>query len=380
MSGKATESDILAWIEGELPEGRLRAVEAAFVADPSLRAWASSMRGDRVALQEWAARAEASAPGGLAESALERVERAALLGPSEAEALAVGSERETPAAIHRIRRYATAAAIVLAVSVIGVTGVRLGPDAWRGGGALETVKVDPSRAIQLLDDEPVSDPHTDLKDAIALAGRDEPEEPGFDGTVFDERQVATLLMESESPALVEPDRVGRSRPMGVAGDLASLLETALGREAITGGPVIAVSPEEAIGSMDRLVVRVRADDPAGLSLAMQSRCGAPESPAIGWSLIYDGSGPDSMIAGMVCTVRLPGEAAGLGWLLAALEEVGASKVTLTLREDDRGSIGADKGGPIDAARALWWGEPISSWAWNARVGVLIEPSDGSGAK
>jgi hypothetical protein len=379
MSGKATESDILAWIEGELPEDRMASVEAAFLADPSLRAWASSMKGDRSALRAWAELASASSPGGLAESALEIVERDALLGPSEAEALAAEPEREIAPLQFKIKRYATAAAIVLLVGVIGVTGVRFGPTTW-SGGELEVVQVDPDQTIRLLDEEPSSDPHADLIDAIETAGREDPE---ASLTIFDEQQIAALSMEGESPASMESARMGQvapvSRPMGASRDYDSLLADLLGQDAIAGGPVIAITPEVAAATMHRLVVRVRADDPVGLSSAMQKRCQAPDSPAAGWSLIADSGDPGFTIDGAVCTVRLPGEVAGLGWLIDAFNEAGASQVALTLRDASKGNSGFKNAGSkdkaIDAAKALWWGEPITAWASSVRIGVLIEHSE-----
>ena len=378
MSGKATESDILAWIEGELPNDRVAMVEAAFAADPTLRAWASSMRDDRVVLGAWAKRAIESAPGGLAESALERVERAALLGPSEAETLAAAPERESSSVVFRIRRYATAAAVVLLVGVIGVTGVRFGPNVWKGAQPHAVVK--PDSGIERSGNDAAGDPHADLLDAIAMAERDETnkaaESAGSDADAasgIDETQLAAApelggarsIMDAESEMLI--------RPMALEGDIASLLKRLIGESAITGGPVISISSVEAARSIDRVVLRVWAADPEQVAVEMQAACGGPESPAIGWGQVSDSDDTGTVVDGVVCTVEIPGEVAGLNWLANSILESGADRVELTFRDSD-GTIPTEQGqGSIDAAGALWWGEPIADWASSARVGVLISP-------
>jgi hypothetical protein len=401
--GKATESDILAWIEGELPEDRAGAVEAAFVEDPSLRAWAASMRGDRAMLCAWAVDAVRMAPKGLAESALERVERDALLGPSEAEALAMAPGRESPAVAHRIRRYATAAAVALLVGVIAVTGVRLGlnngglgggehtmivrgPDAGERAGEMASISV-------LGPGEAMTDPHDDLLDAVRRdrggmsAGSigEDALEPGT-GLRRDETKPATglamgLAMGPEAGAGAErsgdndSDERFEIRPLDKPTGFAELIGMLLGDAVIAGGPVIPISPEQASlpEVRDRVVVRAWSDDPIALIEAMRTLTGAPGSPAAGWHQVTggpeDGASP---VDGEVCTVSLPGESAGFAWFIDALRRAGASRVELTLRD---GSAPESAPGRItDAAGALWWGEPIRVWAGWARVPVLISPT------
>ena len=391
--GKATESDILAWIEGELPADRAGAVEAAFAEDPSLRAWATSMRGDRGTLQAWTERTVRSAPVGLAESAIERVERDALLGPSEAETLALTPRRESPAMALRVRRYATAAAVVLLVGVIAVVGVQLGTNqGWLGAGESRLVVRGPDAGkVAMGHDEAPSDPHDDLLDAVSRGVKNEialaREEGGVPLPEMDRRRDMAMLAsaaptEGESVAgdrfAFDADDADGSgiRPLSKATALTELIEQLIGEVAIAGGPVISISPEQAsmAGVRDRVVVRAWSDDPEAVADAMRALTGAASSPAAGWHVVTGGPEDASPVAGVVCTVSLPGEAAGFAWFVDALRQAGASRVALTLRDGSAPDTAPDNG-ISDAAGALWWGEPIRVWAGWARVPVLISPSD-----
>ena len=95
------------------------------------------------------------------------------------------------------------------------------------------------------------------------------------------------------------------------------------------------------------------------------------SPAVGWRPVLGEPGEPSPVAGVVCTVSLPGEAAGFDWFVDALLKAGASRVELTLRD---GALPVDSA-TLDAAGALWWGEPIRRWAGWVRTPVLIAPQD-----
>jgi|GEM_PF-4158989 len=407
MPAKATESDILAWIEGELPPERADAVEAAFGEDPSLRAWAASMRGDRAMLRSWSERAVSSAPGGLAESALEIVEREALLGPSVREALAFEHEpepeRESVTMVFRIRRYATAAAIVLLVGVIGVTGVRLGSRSGWFGGEM-AVKAPAGGDLAMLPDEAMdetpSDPRSDLLEAVHRAGRSAGEANGGlagglasvdDDPALEPAPEADLMAEEDALKLAlaapaSPDEFGAMsgpgasreypiRPLSKQTTLSALVEELLGKVAIDGGPAIAITPEQASGPdvRDRVVVRAWSADPDEVVASMRTLSGAQGSPAVGWHVVSGRPEDVSPVDGMVCTVSLPGEAAGFAWFVEALHQAGASRVELTLR--DGSAPGAAKTGLTDAAGALWWGEPIRVWAGWTRVPVLISPAE-----
>lgn len=407
MSGKATESDILAWIEGELPEDRLGAVEAAFEEDLTLRAWASSMRDDRVTMQAWAAKAVETAPRGMAESALERVEREALLGPSEAEALALTPERESPPVVFRIRRYATAAAVVLLVGVIGVTGVRLSSNqTWFGRAIVQDAPTDGGLAMTPGADPKArsSEPHEDLLDAVNKAEQtarrlNDEARAQADATVEETEELAESMgvIASAEPADADTmgaeafledvasgrDAFGRGaapiiRPLSADTAYATLIKQLIGEVAIAGGPATSISPERASRQdlRDRVVVRAWSDDPDAVVDSMRSLTRTIDSPAVGWHVVTGDPGDVSPVAGAVCTVSLPGETVGFRWIVNSLLESGATRVELTLR--DGSAPGPAGSGIDDASGALWWGEPIREWAGWVRTPVLISPDATSG--
>jgi len=371
MPGKATESDILAWIEGDLPPDRARAVEGAFDADPSLRAWAEAMRLDRSALRAWSQRARATAPGGLAEGALERVERDALLGPSEIETDEATQQEDAPVigVIHRVRRWAVAAAILLVAGVIALVGVELGPAPWIGGSMEVDVATAPSDPVMTERQAEVG-PGADLLDAVTSKGA-----PAPNGHNAEQHDLETTVASADTmrrSAMIEEDTI-RARPLSENRDLSEMVRRLLG-EAAGGGSGVQITPEQAARAeaTDRVVVLASAPDPHAVAIAMQQRASDPASVASGWHIISDGSDQSIGVDGVVISVSVPGEAPGFTWLLSALREAGATDARLTLRDGEPAS--GDGSAPLDAARALWWGEPMESWAPWTRVAVLIKPA------
>lgn len=111
---RVTEDDLLALIEGVLPEERRADVEAALRADPSLVERVRRMKGDRERLAELAQ--GDSAPAGLVEGAMARADLTRLVqvdtgGPVRETSLARGS---------RGRRLQMGIAAVLVIGALGV--------------------------------------------------------------------------------------------------------------------------------------------------------------------------------------------------------------------------------------------------------------------
>ncbi len=172
------EQDLLAWIEGELPNDRRAIVEAALNADPELRRWADAAVKDRSRLQSWGDAASSAVPPGLLDDAIAAAEREALVGQATAGVIGPAGGR------FRLSRTQLAAAAGFVLLAGGA--VLFAPVIWPAGpGSTGPVALnnaedfEPEQLKEMMADAP-SDHFEKTRSAGALALNDRADESGAD--------------------------------------------------------------------------------------------------------------------------------------------------------------------------------------------------------
>lgn len=317
MREKPTEDDLLDLVEGRLPSDRVAILRAALAEDRELLARVEAMVRDRRAL-----RAEAPdrprAPAGLVESAMERAEREALLGP------AAGDRVLTPSPHGRrpIMFGALAAAAVVALAAGIALSIRAFSNSTRAEHVVTPGATEVGPPVELASDE------QPVKEIEIPVIRPEPKaDPTIDAWT---REIAAKsgLDESEatgSPAWLTDDAV----KLALAGRLKLVIPG--------GAPILAAADpsttpstvSEALEQPRRVPVRYRAEDgESGLRAALAALPGRLASAPAGAIVAEDAGG-------------------------AMVPSVG-----LSLEPED----------------VAWWAQPPASWSRYACVYVLVAPS------
>ncbi len=328
MTPRATESDILAWVEGDaLAADRAAAVETSLRADAGLRAWAEGMRRDREALARWGRAAEASAPGGLAEAAMAEAERDAVLGEAPVALARRRDERREemsrPVVAGRLRWVAMAAGVALAGGVTMVVLLQTGAPAPGVGARGPSADASTRATEEVPPGAGAAVTPGDFEQALAdVAG-----EPAPSGAI----------------ALAAPEESSQAHPVRRERRAAPAEMAELARQR-------------------RLIVRATARDPhAVLARAVELSTSTDESIAFA----LDGAGPTGADGVPRGTASVSAKENALTRLVGLLEEAGASGVEL---------VAAEEGGapaPASAADVLWWTEPVDRWAMLVRVPIVI---------
>lgn len=115
MNGGVNEIDLLAWVEGDLPDDRREIVRAALDADPALRALTEGMALDRASLRALGAE-RLTAPAGIIADAFAAAERQTILAGASA------MDMESQDAPVRVIRFASWRGLAAAAAVAIVAG------------------------------------------------------------------------------------------------------------------------------------------------------------------------------------------------------------------------------------------------------------------
>jgi len=380
MARRISEDDLLAFIEGDLPEERRDEVRRALEAEPDLLEWAEGAQTDRSMLQDWGRAGASIAPPDLVEQAMRQAERDALLGAAGLD------EDHRPRVLFRFTGPRTALAAML-VAAVGL-GVIYGPglvQQWTGSPAPPPSGMpDAGRAEPLAESSPVEESRMargpgernagqpdalgaapvgarqreDGATQVALADEvDDAPSMGFDDSGRDANGVPASPLalaqagvdesfdrESErlAKASDDADGAGSSAPTGLR---------AIGAEeeaAAAGEPAsLTLADAAALAAARRLLVAVEAPDVAAFEAGVQaSEAALRISPLEG-----QGGGE-----GVALLVEISPGVEGLDAFLQALGSLGAESVRLAERD---GALGA--GTVRGADDVLWWRRPPSDW-------------------
>jgi hypothetical protein len=378
MARRISEDDLLAFIEGDLPDDRRDEVRRALEGEPDLLAWAEGARADRAAMQEWGRPGASIAPPDLVEQAMRQAERDALLGAAGLD------EAHRPRVLFRFTgpRAALAAMLVAAAGI----GFVYGPGLYNqmtGSSAPAVTPPLPNRqattmesdslaradgARERVQDEPLS---ADLADA----GRYEESAAGAPAPAESRMAMSKAAETQEALADAGPDAngvpmewalapeaddgrgAGRARPeaLRAIGD-----ELAQGVAAGAPAPSLTLDDAARLAAERRLTVRVEASAPAAVAEALLAGEHAFRiGPAAG----------DAAGGALALIVETEAGPAGLDALLQAVGALGVTRVQMAERAEPVAPPPAQ-----DAADVLWWSRPPASWpGMGSALELRIEP-------
>lgn len=283
-----SEDDLLAWLEGELPEQRRLEVERALEAAPEARRALEGMSADRRALRSMASETFA-APEGIVRRAIATAEREAIV--AEAPVEVVGRIRPMIR-----RRFAVAAGLVAMVggAWIAVNGSAFRPRTLRG-----PAQIDPGERFAALTDAPAdaaasasalaeAAPASEPPAATPLAAASSParaDARGAQGLALDASSDAVLaaqpvsrdVIDSMLPlrdllAAVEAAESDSSRRFIMLESLEGQPRPVARSREVAPGRVSPASTSDALllASLNRLNLRVQTRDPASVERALRS--------------------------------------------------------------------------------------------------------------
>lgn len=322
---RVTENDLLALIEGELPDERRPLVEAALRSDPALLRRVVAMKADREGLVE-VGRGD-RAPAGL-------VDRASAIA-ARASAVQVDTGGPVRHATARTRRLQMAAAAVVIVGGLGVWGWLMATmtSSREGGGVLP----DPQVAL-------ASGGGEASEDDMAAVG---PVSPGLE--VIDEHALPLDAVLDESDAA--SDALLAEFLAGFEEDGASAVSE----------PAMDYMEAARLALDGRLRLEMRGEGPAGMAIAADSEA-ASQVGAFGMLRSESGVGGESSWRVELRYRTGGGEeelASELARAIERIEAVTGRRVRLV--EASGSDTGATPVASLDAAGVLWWGQPASGW-------------------
>ena len=357
MANRDHESELLAWIEGEplSPEAAER-LQRAFEADSSLLAFAEAAKSDRTAIRALAEIDAQRAPTGMVSSAMEIAEREALVG--DAPVAARKPQRRIQVTPFR---FVAAAGLVITAGAASVIGFLMNaqPDALpmaSAGG--ESATVEPLDAGTI--------------DDVVLLAEAAPETlVGSEATALKSATAPEVAMAfadmASGDALSRQSRAASSPADAIRIRLIQSTEHA---------PERAIAPERAatLAEEGRLLLLIRADDPAAVESALLGAAASEDPTAARWrSLLPDGEAsamPDAPARVVVADALA---------LSSALERLLA--VATRASDGVQGAWLQEMAEPVKletpfvAEDLMWWELPPTAWATRVAVPVLIERID-----
>ncbi|MFG0275903.1 MAG: anti-sigma factor family protein [Phycisphaerales bacterium] len=381
MARRISEDDLLAFIEGDLPDDRRDEVQRALEGEPDLLAWAEGARADRAAMQEWGRPGASIAPPDLVEQAMRQAERDALLGAAGLD------EAHRPRVLFRFTGPRAALAAML-VAAIGI-GFVYGPGLYQqisGSGAPSATPPMPTRQSQMADAglgavagaESAESRREAASGERAFAELEEQSVASAPGDAPLESAGASrmaMAKASEADAAfadAEPDANGVPMELALApsldeGDGAGRARTdtlrAIG-DAIEQGvaapapaPTLTLDDAARLAGERRLTVRVEAAAPPDLAASLLA----------GDHDFRIAPAPDDADA-TTLIVEIDAGPAGLDALLQAVGALGATHVEMVERGEPVALPAAR-----DASDVLWWSRPPASWpGMGSAVALRIE--------
>lgn len=379
MARRISEDDLLAFIEGDLPDDRRDEVRRALEGEPDLLAWAEGARADRAAMQEWGRPGASIAPPDLVEQAMRQAERDALLGAAGLD------EAHRPRVLFRFTgpRAALAAMLVAAAGI----GFVYGPGLYNqltGSPAPAVTPPLPNRQADMMESESLARADDARREraqdapaatGLADAGRVEESAAGAPAPAESRMAMSKAAEADEAFAGVGPDANGVPMELALAPEADDGLDAlgarpealrAIGDELEQGAAAAAPAPSltlddaARLAGERRLTVRVEAASPAAVADALLA----------GEHAFRIAPATDDAEGGAVALIiETEAGPAGLDALLQAVGALGVSRVQM-----------AERGEPValpparDASDVLWWSRPPASWpGMGSALELRIEP-------
>lgn len=257
MKQRIDETDLLGWIEGDLPPDRRALVEAEMARDGALRRRLEAMASDRRALRTWMQ--AGSAPAGLVADAIEEAERMALVG-------------EAPAPIriawYRSSRVLMAASLLIAVGGVSLTWMATRPTPATGPASELFATTPPNLGPESMASAQANDrarvgESEQTDGASKLAAASTPEADMGDAFPL---EAAMAKIDAAGVSGEDAPRGVLSLPLGGGGRWAQTV-------GLNSGPkVTSATYADALrlASVGRLTVRVQAGDGAAIEQALRS--------------------------------------------------------------------------------------------------------------
>lgn len=336
MARRVSESDLLAYIEGDLPDDRTDEVRAALERDPKLAAWADAARADRDALRQWSRPGASIAPPDLVEQAMRQAERNALLGLD-----AGAAQQRRPTVLFRFTgpRTAMAAAMLAAVGVAVIYGPGLiqqltpspAPAPSQQSAPAPGADAEPSSPVaQAADPAPEGDADRAAENRRARSAAPPPEDAGgYASAGAEKAEVAQPAQAEEMPL----------RAIGESDHLAD--------DAAPAESPLTMRQAADLARQRRLRVRAETADPASLGAALL------DAPDLSFRVFPIA---DPAPGGAMLIVEIDAGAPGLDAFLQTLGAMGAASISLSPLDEPVGLPPAR--GPSDV---LWWTRSPAAW-------------------
>lgn len=363
MARRIDETELLAWIEDELPTERRVALEQALAHDAVLLEWARGARRDRELLR----RAGVAAPAGLVADAIAQAERSAVLGAQTAAG--------PPAVAGRIssaRRFALAATILIALGGVATLPFVLRQSGFRGGahpgpqqpiamGRAESSDVAPQSALRA---EP---------EASKLATAESTQRAA--GAAPARVQPPEALTDTTAVVANADQAVGARRAKTEGVGVLIETEAASPPARADAAPPLSLADAARLASEGRLVIVVHTADAAAIERVLTSHPRKDTKEQAGGQPPRHALPPPlRKLAGSAP------EAARTYQVTLAVDPIVLSDLRDALSRDAADVRFVDAGAPIAPGEpadgvGLWWVEPVSRWRPHGSVPVLVVPVD-----
>jgi len=341
MARRVSESDLLAYIEGDLPENRADEVRAALERDPKLAAWADAARADRDALRQWSRPGASIAPPDLVEQAMRQAERNALLGLDAGAA----QQRRRPTVLFRFTgpRTAMAAALLAAVGLGVLYGPGLVQQLTPAPGPAPSQQPAPAPGAAAEPAEPAapgaSDATAPERDAGAPAGN---RRASSNAAPPDSADAFAGAGAEKTQPTQPSQRMREEMPLRAIGESDQLADHAAPVES-----PLTMRQAADLAEQRRLRVRAETPDPASLGADLLD---APDLAFRVFPIAEPAPG------GAMLIVEIDAGAPGLDAFLQTLGAMGAASISLSPLDEPVGLPPAR--GPSDV---LWWTRSPAAW-------------------
>lgn len=379
MKHAATELDLLALIEGELPPDRVEAVRAALTADPVLLRRVERMVRDRERLQrEGKAAIPTSALAGLVAQAIAEAERDALLSPGSVgkpHAREADRHRRSHASSPQRRRAPMVIAAGVGIGVLGLVGIfilqSVGPEDVRRERPYITSKVPEGGTFAVATDPSMPEivgPPAHFYDAEADAAEAEATIVALMAAREEAARIAAADRSMQPDDAPEASTGHRAlvHPHGMSIDDAAMLAR-MGRLRLV---VANADRQELSRSLNILASStLPADAPEPLrfldAAAANNAGNGAREPAAPAYTVRIGIDPDSH-----------GDEQLREQLMAAVDRlviVSGGDVQFQAVPEGASSRAHGPRPALTAANLLWWGQPPAAWQQRLELAIPVEP-------